>query len=470
MRKADTPLLTALLVAGSGFMEFLDGTVINTALPRMAQSFHVHPVDLNLGITAYMVMLAAAIPLSGWAADRFGGRNVFACAIAVFTLASVFCGLSRGLWSFFAARILQGIGGAMMVPVGRLIVLRVTPKAEIMRATALITWPALVAPILGPLVGGFLTTYASWRWIFFLNVPIGLLGLVATFVIIRVDRPETPRQLDLPGAILSGLSAIAFVYGASLAGTASGSLGSSIGLMALGILGAWATVRHARRAKTPLIEFSALATQTFRAAVRGGTLVRLGINAAPFLLPLLFQLGFHQSAVAAGSLLLVLFLGNLAIKPLTTPMMRRFGFRSVLLVDGLLLALTFLGFALIGRQTPAWILLPLLFVSGATRSTAFTAMNTLVYADIQPPRMSSANTLFNLAQQVAFGLGVAVGAILLRAGHALFGGPQLALADFRFAFIGTFLITLFGLLDFLRLPQGAGAEVSGHRGGAAGSR
>jgi EmrB/QacA subfamily drug resistance transporter len=456
------PLLTALLVAGSGFMELLDTTIITTAIPRMAQTFGVHPVDLNLGLTGYMIMLAAAIPLSGWAADRFGTRTVFATAIGIFTAASALCGLSQGLWGFFAARILQGIGGAMMVPVGRLVVLRVTPKSELMRATALITWPALVAPILGPVVGGFLTTYASWRWIFFINVPIGLVGLVATLLIISNDRTGQ-RRLDIPGALLSGFAAIAFVYGASLAGTASGSLSWSIGLMALGALGAWGTALHARRAKAPLVEFSALGIRTFRATVRGGSLVRLGINAAPFLLPLLFQLGFHRSPVQSGSLLLVLFVGNLAIKPLTTPMMRRFGFRCVLIVDGAILAVTFLGFALISGSTPGWVVLALLLVSGMTRSTAFTAMNTLVYADIAPERMSSANTLFNLAQQVNFGLGVALGAILLRLGQAILGGPHTSVADFRFAFLGTFLITLLGVIDFLGLPHTAGAQVSGHR-------
>lgn len=463
MRDAQLTRLTALLVAGCGFMEFLDGTVINTALPRMAESFRVHPVDLNLGITAYMIMLAAGIPLSGWAAERFGARAVFASAILIFTAASAACGLSNGLWTFFAARVLQGLGGAMMVPVGRLVVLRVTPKSELMRATALITWPALVAPILGPVVGGFLTTYASWRWIFFLNVPIGLVGLIATMLIIRDGTRAGPRKLDIPGAILSGLTAITFVYGASLAGTASGNLGLSLGLMVLGALGAWATARHAKYARTPLIEFSALAIPSFRATLRGGSLIRIGINAAPFLLPLMFQLGFHRSPVAAGSLLLVLFVGNLAIKPLTSPLMRRFGFRRVLIINGLILAFTFLGFALVNDTTPAWLLLPLLLVSGMARSTEFTAMNTLAYADIPAERMTSANTLFNLGQQVAFGLGVAVGAILLRLGHGLLGGHQLTVSDFHFAFAATFLFSLLGIADFLPLPAQAGANVSGHQ-------
>ena len=463
VRKPDLALLTAFLVAAAGFMELLDTTVITTAIPRMATSFGVHPVDLNLGVTAYMIMLAAGIPLSGWAAERFGTRTIFASAILIFTVASALCGLADGLWEFFAARILQGLGGAMMVPVGRLVVMRVTPKAELMRATALITWPALVAPILGPVVGGFLTTYASWRWIFFLNVPIGLAGLVATLLIIRNDRSERLRKLDVPGALLSGFAAIAFVYGASLAGTASGNLGWSLGLMLLGGLGAWGTAVHAKRARAPLVEFSALAIPSFRATLRGGSLIRLGINAAPFLLPLLFQLGFHRSPVEAGSLLLVLFVGNLAIKPLTTPMMRRFGFRRVLIINGLILAFTFLGFALLNDATPAWFLLPLLLVSGMARSTQFTAMNTLAYADIPAERMTSANTLFNLGQQVAFGLGVAVGAILLRLGHGLLGGDQITVADFHFAFAGTFLLSLLGVADFLALPAGAGANVSGHQ-------
>ena len=463
--KAPAPILIALLVAGSQFMEMLDGTVITTAIPRMAQSFHVQPVDLNLGITGYMIMLAAGIPLSGWAAERFGARTVFAGAIAIFTGASMLCGLADGFWSFFAARILQGLGGAMMVPVGRLVVLRRTSKADLMRATALLTWPSLVAPILGPVVGGFLTTYASWRWIFFLNLPIGLAGLLATFVLIDNALAEEPRRLDWTGAILSAGSAVAFVYGASLLGTAAGSVPLGVGLLILGALGGWATVRHAHHHRAPLIEFGALRVFAFAATVRGGSLMRIAISSAPFLLPLMFQLGFHRSPVYAGSLLLVLFVGNLGIKPFTTPMMRRFGFRTVLIVNGGLLAATFFGFALLMPQTPLWFELSLLLLAGMTRSTQFTAMNTLAFAEVPPAGLTSANTLFNLAQQVTFGLGVAAGAILLRVGHGLFGALHnaVSVADFRFAFVGAGLISLIGAVDFLWLDSRAGAAVSGHR-------
>jgi EmrB/QacA subfamily drug resistance transporter len=463
--KEPSPILIALLVAAGAFMELLDGTVITTAIPRMAQSFHVHPVDLNLGITGYMIMLAAGIPLSGWAAERFGGRTVFAGAIAIFTGASLLCGLADGFWSFFAARILQGIGGAMMVPVGRLVVLRKTPKADLMRAMALLTWPSLVAPILGPVVGGFLTTYASWRWIFLLNLPIGLVGLAATFLLIDNARSPLTRPLDQMGALLSAASAVAFVYGASLLGTAEGRVPLGVGLLLVGALGGWATVRHARHNPAPLIEFGALRVFAFAAILRGGSLVRIAISSAPFLLPLMFQLGFHRSPVAAGSLLLVLFVGNLGIKPFTTPMMRRFGFRAVLLVNGGLLAATFLGFALLTPGSPLWLALPLLLLAGMTRSTQFTAMNTLAFAEVPPAGITSANTLFNLGQQVTFGLGVAAGAILLRVGHHLLGPSDalVSVADFRFAFVGSGLICLLGVAEFLRLDRGAGAAVSGHR-------
>jgi EmrB/QacA subfamily drug resistance transporter len=466
--KAPSPILIALLVAAGQFMELLDGTVITTAIPRMAQSFHVHPVDLNLGITGYMIMLAAGIPLSGWAAERFGARTVFASAIAIFTCASVLCGLADGFWSFFAARILQGIGGAMMVPVGRLVVLRKTPKTDLMRAMALLTWPALVAPVLGPILGGFLTTYASWRWIFFLNLPIGVVGLFSTLVLIDNARAEELRRLDWTGAMLSALAAVAFVYGASLLGTAAGSVPLGVGLLILGALGGWATVRHARHHRSPLIEFGALRVFAFAATFRGGALIRIAINSAPFLLPLMFQLGFHRSPVDAGSLLLVLFVGNLGIKPFTTPMMRRFGFRSVLIVNGSLLGTTFLGFALLTPQTPLLLELPLLLVAGATRSTQFTAMNALAFAEVPPAGITSANTLFNLGQQVTFGLGVAAGAILLRVGHGLLepAHAPVSVADFRVAFLGAGLICLLGVIDFLRLDGRAGAAVSGHRSGS----
>jgi EmrB/QacA subfamily drug resistance transporter len=463
--KQPSPILIALLVAGGQFMEMLDGTVITTAIPRMAQSFHVHPVDLNLGITGYMIMLAAGIPLSGWAAERFGARTVFASAIAIFTGASLLCGLADGFWAFFFARILQGLGGAMMVPVGRLVVLRKTPKADLIRAIALLTWPSLVAPILGPVVGGFLTTYASWRWIFFLNLPIGMAGLLATFALIDNARAGERRPLDWTGALLSGVGAVAFVYGASLLGTAAGSVPLGVGLLILGVAGAWATVRHARRHRAPLVEFGALRVFAFACTLRGGSLVRIAISSAPFLLPLMFQLGFHRSPVEAGSLLLVLFVGNLGIKPFTTPMMRRFGFRTVLIVNGGLLTATFAGFALLTQRSPLWLELPLLLLAGVTRSTQFTAMNTLAFAEVPPGGLTSANTLYNLSQQVTFGLGVAAGAVLLRIGRGLLG-PAHALAsvaNFRFAFLGAGVICLLGVMDFIWLDAGAGAAVSGHR-------
>ena len=464
LRKEPSPILIALLVAAGGFMELLDGTVITTAIPRMAQSFHVHPVDLNLGITGYMIMLAAGIPLSGWVAERFGARTVFASAIAIFTVASVLCGLATGFWGFFAARILQGLGGAMMVPVGRLVVLRKTPKADLMRAMALLTWPALMAPVLGPVVGGFLTTYASWRWIFFLNLPIGLAGLIATLVLIDDAGAGAGRRLDWTGALLSASAAVAFVYGASLLGTADGNVPLGVGLLIVGAIGGWATVRHARHHRAPLIEFGALRVFTFAATFRGGSLIRIAISSVPFLLPLMFQLGFHRSPVEAGSLLLVLFAGNLGIKPFTTPMMRRFGFRTVLIVNGSLLAATFAGFAVLTPESPLWLELPLLLVAGMTRSTEFTAMNALGFAEVPAAGITSANTLFNLCQQVTFGLGVAAGAILLRVGHGVLepAGAPISVADFRLAFAGSGLICLLGVMEFLRLDAAAGAAVSGH--------
>jgi EmrB/QacA subfamily drug resistance transporter len=461
MRRPTTAVLVALLVAGTGFMELLDTTIITTALPSMAESFHVHPIDLNLGITAYVIMLAAGIPLSGWAAERFGAKTIFALAILIFTLASGLCGVSQGLWSFFAARILQGLGGAMMVPVGRLVVLRVTPRAELMRATALITWPALVAPIIGPGLGGFLTGYASWRWIFFINLPIGAVALLIALLLVSNER-QAAKPLDRVGAVLSALAAICIVYGTSLLGSSSGGLVLSLGLVLAGLAGAAATVWHARRHPHPLIEFSALRSQSFRPSVRGGSVIRMAINAVPFLMPLMLQLGFGRSPVVAGSLLLVLFVGNLGIKPFTTPIMRRFGFRTVLIINGSLLAATMLAAGLLTATSPAWFLLPLLLISGMTRSTQFTALNTLAFAEIPPQGMTSANTLFNLAQQVTFGLGVAVGAVLLRLGGWLLGAGMTAVAVFHFAFFGIGLLCLAGLADFIALPRNAGAEVSGH--------
>jgi EmrB/QacA subfamily drug resistance transporter len=325
----------ALLVAGTFFMENLDATVIVTALPQMANSFGVHPVDLNIGISAYVLTLAVLIPASGWVADRFGARRVFAAAIVIFTVASIMCGLCGSLGSFTAARILQGAGGAMMVPVGRLAVLRSTAKHDLIGAIATITWPGLAAPMLGPPLGGFITTYASWHWIFFLNAPLGLIALILALRLIP-NTKEPTKPFDRVGFTLTGVACFALVYGLDLVSRDGTSwLAAGLSIVSAVIAGALSAL-HARRKAHPLLDLRALSLRSYAVTFWGGSLFRIAIGAIPFLLPLLFQVGFAFSPVRSGLFVLAVFAGNLAMKPLTTPILRRLSFRTILITNGLL--------------------------------------------------------------------------------------------------------------------------------------
>ena len=453
--------VVALIVAGTFFMEFLDGTVIATALPAMAHDFARPAVELSIGISAYLLTLAVFIPLSGWVADRYGTRDVFVAAIVIFTGASMLCGLCDSLWPFVAARVLQGLGGAMMVPVGRLTVLRTTEKSALVGAIALLTWPALAAPVLGPPVGGVLTTYASWRWIFYLNVPLGLIAIGLSAALMPNLREAGRRPFDVPGFLLSGLSLALVMEGVELvSGGAPGWAAPMLLLTGLG-LGVIA-VRHGFRASAPMLELSALRVPTFLATVTGGTVYRVTIGTVPFLLPLLFQIGFGLDAFQSGMLVLATFLGNIGMKPFTSAVMRRWGFRTTGLVTGILAAIAMGLCAVLYPWTPVPVLVVVLFAGGLTRSMQFTVLNTLAFVDIPSTRMSAASSLSSVAQQMSVGMGVALGAAILHLVTLRHGGAPI-LADFHIAFLVVALLMLAGLPAFVRLPEGAGAEVSGHR-------
>jgi EmrB/QacA subfamily drug resistance transporter len=454
--------LVALLVAGAFFMENLDGTVIATALPQMALSFGANPVDLNLGMTAYMLTLAVFIPVSGWVADRLGARTVFTSAIGLFTVASILCGISNSLWQFTASRILQGIGGAMMVPVGRLVVLRITEKKDLMRSIAYITWPGLAAPVIGPPLGGFITTYSSWRWIFYLNVPLGIIGIILALLWITNDRgPAGP--FDWWGFALAGTACTSFIYSIELMGQ------DDVRWLATGLFFVYAlvagtiAVMHMRRAAHPLIDFKCLKVQTYSVVIWGGSLFRIAIAVSPFLLPLMFQLAFGMSAFQSGLLVLALFAGNLGMKTVTTPILRRFGFRSVLLVNGVITALLILSFSFITPGTPRVVTVVLLFAHGLSRSMQFTSINTLAFVDIPKSSMSSASSFFAVMQQMSMGMGVAVGAVTLRIATWIHGGTSAmpTTPDFHLAFAMVSVIALLAIVDYLALDAKAGAEVSG---------
>lgn len=450
----------ALLVAGAFFMEFLDGTVIATALPDMARDFGVTAVELNIGISAYLITLAVLIPASGWIADRFGARAIFTLALAIFTLASVFCGLSTEVHIFVAMRILQGVGGALMVPVGRLAVLRTTPKHQLIKAIATLTWPALVAPIIGPPLGGFITRYASWHWIFFINVPLGLAAIILSLRIIPDIRETERRSFDLSGFITTSVAMVSLVTAMERLGDRQPQIWPTLALAALGFGCLLYSIRHFRRAAAPMVRLDALQVPTFRVTMYGGSLFRASISAVPFLLPLLFQVGFGMDPFHSGLLVLAVFVGNLTIKPATTPLIRWLGFRRLLLINGALNVCSLLACALL---TPVWAIMLILYLGGVFRSIQFTGVSTLAFADVPAAQMSDANTLFSTASQLAVGLGITLGAIGIRLGEQV--GDWLHLTElpgisFRLSFVFIALICLVGMIDSLHLAKTAGSSVS----------
>lgn len=442
----------ALLVAGSLFMEILDATIIAPAIPLIAASFGVEAIDVNVAISAYLVTVAVLIPASGWLADRFGTRRVFIGAIAVFTLASVGCAVSASLPMLVLMRILQGVGGAMMVPVGRLAVLRQSGKADLVRAIALLTWPALTAPVLAPVLGGAIATLGSWRWIFAVNIPIGVIGIVLALKLVRGGPQPTTRSLDWPGllALGSGIAAaLIALENIRVSGTDWG-LVAGCGVAAVLLLAG--AVWRLLTAAAPLVQLRVLRVHTLRITVVAGSLYRLVITAVPFLLPLQFQLEFGWTPLAAGAMVAALFAGNLTIKPATTPLMRRFGIRTVLLVNGLASVACFGLLALLQPGLPVAVMAVILYLSGALRSIGFTAYNSLAFSDVDGEELTHANTLNASVQELAAGLGVAVAALLL---------SQLTSYPVTYLVLGALLALT--LVATVRLPRRAGAHVTGHR-------
>jgi EmrB/QacA subfamily drug resistance transporter len=459
LRGLDRGTAVALLVAGTFFMENLDATVIAPAIPRMAESFAVKPVGLNAGISAYMLTVGVFIPVSGWVADRFGARKVFASAIALFTLASWLCALATTLPVFVLVRVLQGIGGAMMVPVGRLVVLRSTAKAQLVRAIATLTWPALVAPVLGPPLGGLLADHVDWRWIFYLNLPLGVLAWVAALILTPDTKGENIQPFDWSGFALLASALFGLLYITELLDQTPIAWPKVVGFAVTGLVLLTLATRHLRRARHPLVQLTALQTPTFAVTIWGGSLFRMGVSAVPFLLPLMFQIGFGYGALEAGGLLMAVFAGNLVMKPMTTSILRRFGFRAVLVGNGLLNAATIAACATLDKNMPTLLICAILFVSGMTRSMQFTAQNTIAFADIERTAITAANTLFSTAFQLAMGLGVALGAVAWRIGDFFVTSQSSPATPFRIAFLLVAAVALVGVWDSVRLRPSAGEQV-----------
>jgi EmrB/QacA subfamily drug resistance transporter len=450
----------ALLVAGTFFMENLDGTILTTAVPSIGASLEVPAVSVGTAITAYLLTLAVLIPLSGWAVLRFGGRRVFLAAIVVFTAASIGCAAAPTLPVLVAARVLQGAGGAMMVPVGRLVVLRDTAPDEIVRVIALFTWPALAAPVIAPLLGGVLTTTLGWRSIFLVNVPLGLVAFVVAWRLVHAAPAAEVPRLDVGGLVLVCLGIGPVVSLGSLLAERHPSWPAVAVLVVVGGAGLAGAVRHLRRTPHPLVSLDALGIASFRLAHLGGSVFRLATNAAPFVLPLLFQVGFGWSPVESGALLLTLFGGNLLIKPATTPMLARLGFRRVLLIACLGAAVSVALYMLLSPDTPVVLVVAVLLLGGVVRSIGWTGYNTVAFADVPPARLTGANTLASTLQQVSAGLGVTVGAVALGVGSVLsdaVGAPPLT--PYRFAFGVIAVLLLPAAAEVLRAPAGLGDRI-----------
>ncbi len=454
--------ITALIVACALFMQNLDSTVISTALPTMARAFGADPVHMNVALTSYLLSLAVFIPASGWIADRFGAKQVFRLAILVFTVGSVLCGRADSLGFLVAARIFQGIGGAMMVPVGRLVLLRTVPKHELVAAMAWLSTPALLGPVLGPPIGGFIVTYFSWPLIFDINIPIGLLGVVLVSKFVEDVREPLHTRFDWRGLALSGTCLASLMFGLETAGRGVVEPALTQAMLGLGVVSALLYAWHARHTAAPLLDFSLLRHRTFLVAVTGGTLFRIGIGAIPFLLPMMLQLTFGKSAAQSGLITFASSLGALLMKPASTRALRWLGFRDTLVANAVLSAVLLGVIGLFRPDWPAAVIYTILIAGGFFRSLQFTAYNALAYADVPRPQMSAATSFYATVQQVSMTLGVSAGAASLTISMAAAGHSTPMLADFTIAFLVVATSTMLSTPVSLLMPRHAATEVSGH--------
>jgi EmrB/QacA subfamily drug resistance transporter len=463
-RTADQPrlrLLIPLVVACGLFMENLDSTILATAIPQMAQSLGESPLRLNVAITSYLLSLAVFIPVSGWVADRYGARSVFCTAIAVFTMGSALCGAATSLPMLVLTRILQGLGGAMMTPVGRLILLKSFPKSQLVTAMSYVTLPALVGPAIGPLVGGFLTTYATWRWIFYINIPIGLLGIALASRFIENFRAATRTRFDFTGFVLCGIGLAATALGLEYAGRHLISNALEAAILAVAALSLAAYAFYARRTPNPAVDLAIFRNRAFRIAVVGGLICRTGLGAVPFLLPLMLQIPFGLSAFQSGSLTFVLAIGSMAMKSASPPILRTFGFRKLLLVNAVVVGLMTMMLGLIHATTPHWLIVGGLLIFGFFRSLQFTCMNTLGYADLSGSNLSTGSSVASVAQQLSITFGVAIAATLL---SLLIGTAKAPTAeDFLPVFVAVGLLPILSVAWFAQLRPEDGDQISGYR-------
>lgn len=455
--------LTAVIVASAFFMQNLDGTVIATALPTMAAAFGEEPVRMNVALTSYLLSLAVFIPASGWVADRFGARNVFRAAIAVFTLGSILCGLAENLPFLVMARIVQGAGGAMMIPVGRLVLLRTAAKSELVSAMVWLTTPALIGPVMGPPVGGFIVTYFSWQWIFYINIPIGLLGiLLVSRYVIDVREPQTTK-FDAIGLLFSAACLVCLMFGFETIGRGVVPQTLTLAMLAGGGVAGLFYWLHARRHAAPLLDFSLLRLQSFAVSIWAGSLFRIGVGALPFLLPMMLQIGFGRSAVQSGLITFASAAGALVMKPVAQRALRKFGFRDTLVGNAIVSAVMLGLCATFSPYWPATAIFAVLLTGGFFRSLQFTGYNTLAYADVPRPRMSAATSLYSTVQQLSLTIGVTIGAAALQVAMTLSGHSEPGPTDFRLAFVVIAIMAACAAPMSLLMPRNTGEDMTGAR-------
>jgi EmrB/QacA subfamily drug resistance transporter len=456
---------TALIIASALFMEQLDSTVLATALPTMARYFDVSPSHMSVALTSYILSLAVLIPASGHVADRFGARTVFSSAIVVFTLSSILCAQAHNLPLLVAARLLQGAGGAMMIPVGRLVLLRSVDRADLVSAMSWFLVPGLIGPILGPPVGGLIVTYLDWRWIFYINVPIGVLGLALTRVFIQNTRSTTRQPFDLSGFALSGVSLACLLFGFETMSRGVGETKVALALIGAGLVSGAAYVVHALRARrmTPILDLSLMRIKTFRVSVLAGSLSRITQGAQPFLLPLMMQLAFGLSAAESGLLTFATACGSMMMKATAAPILRQFGFRNTLIWNGVFSSLLYATCAAFRKEWPHWSLFLVLAICGFSMSLQFTAYNTVAYDDVPSDRTAAANSFYTTFQQLMLSFGICTGALALTISKTIAGHLHASVGDFSTAFLIVTAISLLAAPVCLGYPRDAGADMSGHR-------
>ncbi len=453
----------ALIIAAALFMEQLDGTVLATALPGMARSFNVDPLHMNIALTSYLLSLAVFIPASGQAADRFGSRTVFRAAIAMFTLGSVLCGVSQSLAMLVGSRVLQGIGGAMMMPVGRLVLLRTVPKAELVSAMTWVLVPGLVGPVIGPPLGGFFVTYLSWHWIFYINVPIGIAGFLLTGRYIVQLREAVRLPFDFLGFGLSGLCLASLMFGFELASRDAVPVWESCAILAAGLLAGLAYARHARHAENPVLDLRLMRVPSFAISVWAGSLTRITGGALPFLLPMMLQLGFGVTAARSGLITFSSAAGAMLMKAAAPAILRRWGFRATLMWNGVLATLLLMSAALFRPSVPVAVIVTVMFVGGFFQSLQFTAYNTVAYADIPRAQMSAATSFYTTFQQLMLSAGICAAAAVLAGSMTVQRHFAPELSDFSVAWVVLGLITLVAVPVCGMLSRTAGDDMSGRR-------